>query len=57
MSGVTNSYQPKHDTEHIEAFSYRALTQCEVNNVKHSINTVVQCNKTSTFQVFSKKTS
>lgn len=34
------------------ALSYRALTQCEVNNVEHSINTVVHCNKMSTFQVF-----
>lgn len=34
------------------ALSYRALTQCEVNNVEHSINTVVHCNKMSTFQAF-----
>lgn len=37
------------------ALSYRALTQCEVNNVEHSINTVVHRSKMSTFQVFSSK--
>lgn len=31
------------------ALSYRALTQCELSNVKHSINTIVHCNKMSTF--------